>query len=100
MDPSESDLDILHRLARYAPKSIETLKGLKMSEQLAFIRKLLDIYKEDPIIAISILEKGNAALYSELEDEQNQLLLELSVRKEIVQDFRNKLIPKCSWQLS
>jgi len=91
MDPSESDLDILHRLARYAPKSIETLKGLKMSEQLAFIRKLLDIYKEDPIIAISILEKGNVALYSDLEDEQNQLLLELSVRKEIVQDSRNKV---------
>ena len=62
-----------------------------MSEQLVFIRKLLDIYKEDPIIAISILEKGNVALYSDLEDEQNQLLLELSVRKEIVQDSRNKV---------
>jgi hypothetical protein len=51
----------------------------------------LDIYKEDPIIAISILEKGNVGLYDDLDDECNQLLLELSVRKEIVNDTKNKV---------
>jgi hypothetical protein len=62
-----------------------------MSQQLSLVKKLLDIYKEDPIIAISILEKGNVGLYDDLDDECNQLLLELSVRKEIVNDTKNKV---------
>jgi hypothetical protein len=91
MEVSKEDLDLLRRLGDYAPKSIESLKGMKMSKQLSLVKKLLDIYKEDPIIAISILEKGNVSLYDDLDDECNQLLLELSVRKEIVNDTRNKV---------
>ena len=49
------------------------------------------ISKEDPIIAISILEKGNSDLYDDLDNECNQLLLELSVRKEIVNDTSFKV---------
>lgn len=91
MEVSKEDLDLLKRLGDYAPKSIESLKGMKMSQQLSLVKKLLDIYKEDPIIAISILEKGNVGLYDDLDDECNQLLLELSVRKEIVNDTKNKV---------
>jgi hypothetical protein len=91
MEVSKEDLDLLRRLGNYAPKSIESLKGMKMSKQLSLVKKLLDIYKEDPIIAIAILEKGNVSLYDDLDDECNQLLLELSVRKEIVNDTRNKV---------
>ena len=91
MEVSKEDLDLLKRLGDYAPKSIESLKGMKMSQQLSLVKKLLDIYKEDPIIAISILEKGNVSLYDDLDDECNQLLLELSVRKEIVNDTKNKV---------
>ena len=91
MEVSKEDLDLLRRLGNYAPKSIEGLKGMKISQQLSLVKKLLDIYKEDPIIAISILEKGNSSLYVDLDDECNQLLLELSVRKEIVNDTRNKV---------
>jgi hypothetical protein len=92
MEVSKEDLDLLRRLGNYAPKSIEGLKGMKMSQQLSLVKKLLDIYKEDPIIAISILEKGNSSLYVDLDDECNQLLLELSVRKEIVNDTKNKVV--------
>ena len=91
MEVSKEDLDLLKRLGDYAPNSIEGLKGMKMSQQLSLVKKLLDIYKEDPIIAISILEKGNVGLYDDLDDECNQLLLELSVRKEIINDTRNKV---------
>lgn len=91
MEVSKEDLDLLRRLGDYAPNSIENLKGMKMSKQLSLVKKLLDIYKEDPIIAISILEKGNVSLYDDLDDECNQLLLELSVRKEIVNDTKNKV---------
>ena len=91
MEVSKEDLDLLRRFGDYAPKSIESLKGMKMSKQLSLVKKLLEIYKEDPIIAIAILEKGNVSLYDDLDDECNQLLLELSVRKEIVNDTRNKV---------
>ena len=92
MEVSKENLDLLKRLGDYAPKSIESLKGMKMSQQLSLVKKLLDIYKEDPIIAIAILEKGNVSLYDDLDDECNQLLLELSVRKEIVNDTKNKVV--------
>jgi hypothetical protein len=92
MEVSKEDLDLLRRLGDYAPKSIESLKGMKMSQQLSLVKKLLEIYKEDPIIAISILEKGNVSLYDDLDDECNQLLLELSVRKEIVNDTKCKVL--------
>ena len=91
MEVSKEDLDLLSRLGGFAPNSIENLKGMKISKQLSLIKKLLDIYKEDPIIAIAILEKGNATLYDDLDDECNQLLLELGVRREIVNDTRNKV---------
>jgi hypothetical protein len=92
MEVSKEDLDLLRRLGNYAPKSIESLKGMKMSKQLSLVKKLLEIYKEDPIIAIAILEKGNVSLYDDLDDECNQLLLELSVRKEIVNDTKGKVL--------
>jgi len=91
IEVSKEDLGLLSRLGNFAPRSIENLKGMKISKQLSLVKKLLDIYKEDPIIAISILEKGNSDLYDDLDNECNQLLLELSVRKEIVNDTRGKV---------
>jgi hypothetical protein len=80
---SDKEVLLLQNFAKYAPSSINTLKGLKLSEQISFINKLLEEFKEDPMIAISLLEKGNVGLDTEF-DEQSKLLLELSVRKEIV----------------
>jgi hypothetical protein len=87
--PTEEELDLIHRLSKYAPKSIENLKGLKLSEQIKLVKSVLDLYEDDPIVAISLLEKHKL---SEVELEaQNLLLLELSVRREIVNDTRNKV---------
>ena len=91
IEASKDDLEILHRFSIYAPKSIARLRGMKISEQIGLIKKLFKVYREDPIIAISILEKESSVLLSDLDDEKNQLLLELSVRKEITSDPRNKV---------
>ena len=50
----------------------------------------LDKFKEDPIVAISILENIKVDKNIIL-DEQTKLILELSVRKQIVNDVRGKV---------
>lgn len=87
---SMEDIELLCRFSENAPNSIENLKGYKLSEQISIIKKFLDKYKEDPIIAISILE--NVKVNKDIElDDQTSLLLELSVRKQIVNDTRGKV---------
>jgi hypothetical protein len=87
--PEKSDLELLARLAKNAPDTIENLKGLKLSEQIRLVKEVFEKYQNDPIIAISILEKHN------LKDidlsEENLFLLELSVRKKIVNDTKGKV---------
>ena len=87
---SDEDIKLLSRLVHNAPNTIPNLKGLKLSEQINLVRKLLEVYNDDPIIAISLLEKNKLDKDIEL-DEQTKLLLELSVRKEIVNDTRGKV---------
>lgn len=86
----QEDIDLLSRFSRYAPNSIENLKGFKLSEQIQIIKKFLDNYKEDPIVAISILESVKVDK-DILLDEETSLLLELSVRKKIINDTRGKV---------
>jgi len=86
----KEDIDLLDRLCKYAPNSINNLKGIKLSDQIVIVKKLLDKFKDDPIIAISILEKMKVGKDMVL-DEQTTLLLELSVRKQIVNDTRGKV---------
>ena len=87
---SQEDIDLLQRFGKYAPGSIENLKGLKLSEQIDVIKMFLDKFKEDPIVAISILENIKVDKNIIL-DEQTKLILELSVRKQIVNDIRGKV---------
>jgi hypothetical protein len=86
----QEDIELLVRFAKNAPNSIENLKGLKLSEQISLIKKFFEKFKDDPIVAISILEKQKVDKDIEL-DENTSLLLELSVRKEIINDTRGKV---------
>jgi hypothetical protein len=86
---SKEDIDMLHRLTQVAPKTIDNLKGLKLSQQISIMKDMFDKYKEDPIVAISIMEKIKIDPDKEF-DESDLLLLELSVRKEIVNDVKQK----------
>jgi hypothetical protein len=87
---SKEDLELLSRFSINAPDSIEKLKGLKISEQIEIIKKFLEKFKDDPIIAISILENIKVDKDIIL-DEKTTLLLELAVRKQIVNDTRGKV---------
>jgi len=86
---SQEDIELLVRFSQNAPNSIENLKGLKLSEQISLIKKFFEKFKDDPIVAISILEKQKVDKDIEL-DETTSLLLELSVRKDIVNDTKGK----------
>ncbi len=86
--PTEEELGLISRLGKYAPNSIDNLKGKKLSEQIKLVKWILEKYEEDPIVAISILEKHR--LSQEELDEHDLLLLELSVRRQIVNDTRGK----------
>ncbi len=87
---SQEDIELLIRFSENAPNSIENLKGLKLSEQIDLIKKFFDRYQEDPIIAISILERQKIDKDIELDDD-TALILELSVRKQIVNDTKGKV---------
>lgn len=79
------DIELINRITSIAPKSYTNLKDLKLSEQIRMIKTLMDKFKHDESIAIALLEKSNL---KELDlqnlDEDDILLLELSVRKEIL----------------
>jgi hypothetical protein len=88
-DFSLEDIEMLHRLTQVAPSTIKNLKGLRLSQQISIMKNLFEKYQEDPIVAISILEKMKIDPDKEF-DEGDLLLLELSVRKEIVNDVNQK----------
>lgn len=74
----------LKRLIKFAPNSIENLKGLKLTEQINLVDYLFNKFSHDPIVAMSILEMKK--LTKKEFDEGDLLLLELSVRKHIVNE--------------
>jgi len=86
--PTVEDLNLISRLGKYAPNSIDNLKGKKLSEQIKLVKWILEKFEEDPIVAISILEKHR--LSQDILDEHDLFLLELSVRKQIVNDTKGK----------
>lgn len=87
--PEKEDIELISRFSKYAPNSIQHLKGLKMSKQIEIIKKFLDRFKDDPIIAISILE--NYRVDEMVLDDDTSLILELCVRKHIINDTNNKV---------
>jgi hypothetical protein len=82
-DPSDDDINLLHRLIHNAPKAIKNLQGITMSKQVELVNKLFDTFKYDITIALALLEKQKIDPNIIL-DEHTCLLLELSVRLEIV----------------
>lgn len=89
---SEKDLNLLFNISKYAPLCLNNLNGYKISEQIKLIKNLLNRYKNEPIIAISILENFKIDKDIKIDDETS-LILELSVRKHILNDYKaNKIL--------
>lgn len=86
---TREDKDFIFNLGKWTT-AMNSLDGLKLVEQVEIVKKLFNEFSDDPIIAISLLEKGNFKLPEEF-DESTKLLLELSVRKEIVNDTKGKV---------
>jgi len=82
-EPSEDDLDQLSRIIGNLPNAIKNLEGFKLSNQINFIKRLFKAFSNDITIAFAILEKNRMDPNISF-DEQTKLLLELSVRTEIV----------------
>jgi len=87
-EPSDDDLDQLSRVIENIPNSIKNLQGFTLSNQIKFIKKLFEVFKDDISIAFALLENKRIDP-NILFDKQNILLLELSVRKEIVNNNYN-----------
>lgn len=85
--PSKKDLELLGNIVFVMPNTINNLKGLKISEQINLIKRLLGSFK-DKLIPLKILEKNRLDKDIVL-DYDTRLLLELSVRKEIISDDKH-----------
>jgi hypothetical protein len=88
---TDDKLELIKKICEYAPNSVKNLRGLTLSKQLKWINTLFDKFQHDPIIAISILEKCKYEDHINLEDDMTLLLLELSVRKNILDDEKDKV---------
>lgn len=89
--PDESQINLINRLVMNAPNCARHLIGFTLSRQLYIVNELLDKFSHDPIVAISILETYSITGDINLENEMDLLLLELSVRKKILDDPKNKV---------
>lgn len=89
-DVNKEDIQLLSRLSKFAPSSVNNLIGYTLSEQVIIVNKVLTAYKHDPIIGISILESVKIDIDTEI-DEKTSLILELSVRKRMVNDSKGKV---------
>jgi hypothetical protein len=90
-NPTKDEIELLNRLVCNAPDCVRHLNGFPLSRQLYIVNTLFEKFKNDPIIAISILETYCIDYNINLESEIDLLLLELSVRKMILEDPKDKV---------
>jgi len=82
--PNLEDLELLYRVTYNTANIISNIDNLTLSQQIELIKKLFDKFQSDISIALAILEK-NKFYSTEIDlDDDSSLLLELSVRKEII----------------
>lgn len=87
---SNEDLKLLHNLCNSSPRSLNQLRGMKISEQLDILKFLIKTYSDDPIVAITILENHSVEEIKK-QDEFGLMLLELSHRRDIIFDNNNRV---------
>jgi hypothetical protein len=90
MDLDEKSIERLRKLIVYAPNTNRNLKGLSISKQLETFDTILSKFPSDPFLAISIMENYDLKDHN-LDDEMELLLMELAIRKNIVEDTKDKV---------
>ncbi len=87
-DPNEEDIELLSRIITNIPKAIKNLQGFTISEQINIVKNLFKSFSEDLTIAFALLENKKISPNIVIDDTE-KLLLELSVRTEIVNNNYN-----------
>jgi len=82
--PTPEDLELLYRVTYNTANIIKNIENLTITQQIELIKKLLNKFDSDISVALAILEKNQFNSTDIDLDEDSSLLLELSVRKEIV----------------
>lgn len=82
--PSDEDLDLLYRTTYNAANIIKNIDTLTISQQIILIKKLFLKFENDISVALALLEKHTFTTTDIDLDDDFSLLLELTVRKEIV----------------
>jgi len=89
-DVTEEEFDLLSKMINFAPNCSKNLLGLTISKQLEVIKSVLEKFEHDPFVGITILESYEVKNHN-LDDEMEVLLMELSVRKQVIEDTRDKV---------
>jgi len=89
--PTEDEVNFFNRLIINASDCVRHLSGFPLSRQMYIVNTIFDKFKNDPIVAISILETYCIDYNIDLENDMDLLLLELAVRKKILDDPKDKV---------
>jgi hypothetical protein len=77
-------------MVKFAPNTTKNLIGLTISQQLELIKTVLSKFEHDPFVGITVLESYDIKSHN-LDDEMEVLLMELSVRKQVIEDSKDKV---------
>jgi hypothetical protein len=89
-DVTEKDMNLLVNMINFAPNTTKNLVGLTISKQIELIKRVLTKFEHDPFVGITVLESYEIKNHN-LDDEMEVLLMELSVRKDVIEDPRDKV---------
>lgn len=89
-DVTEEDFELLTKMINFAPNTAKNLIGLTISKQIELIKTVLAKFEHDPFVGITVLESYEIKNHN-LDDEMEVLLMELSVRKSVIEDTRDKV---------
>lgn len=86
-DYDKEDVDYLYKFYSFFPEALLNIRGLLFNEQISLIKKLFETF-EDKSIAIALLEEKKVNSVKDLLklDSMSKMMLELSVRKKIIDD--------------
>jgi len=90
MEITKDNIERLRKLIVYSPNSTRNLKGLSFSKQLETFDMILSRFGSDPFLGISIMENYDLKDH-DLDDEMELLLMELSIRKNVIEDHKDKV---------
>lgn len=86
--PKEEDSNMISLLCSISPLIAKALKGMTISQQIFVVKKTFNSF-EDKTVPLALLESGR--IVEPWMDESDLLLMELSVRKDILGKIENRI---------